>query len=185
MIKVNVPGFTNSGPAHWQTLWEKEDSSFIRAEQADWDNPGLDEWVKTLDRTLAGLNESIILVGHSLGALTIVHWASRHVHPKVAGAFLVAPADTEDFSAPKEITGFAPVPLRTLPFPSLLVASEDDTFLSVERARFFAESWGSLLAETGRKGHINTASNLGNWDEGKQLLNKFMLELSGSRDISR
>ena len=37
----------------------------------------------------------MILVGHSAGAMTIVHWAARQFADPVLGALLVAPPDFE------------------------------------------------------------------------------------------
>lgn len=34
-----VPGYTNSGPNHWQTRWERKLSTARRVEQAEWSKP--------------------------------------------------------------------------------------------------------------------------------------------------
>ncbi|WP_437286614.1 alpha/beta hydrolase [Sorangium sp. So ce406] len=34
-----VPGYTGSGPRHWQTLWEQKLAPARRAEMPDWDHP--------------------------------------------------------------------------------------------------------------------------------------------------
>ena len=62
------------------------------------------------------------------------------------------------------------MPLSLLPFPALVVASSDDFYVTPERAAFFAEKWGAKLVNIGAKGHINAASNLGDWPEGCALL---------------
>jgi predicted alpha/beta hydrolase family esterase len=67
-------------------------------------------------------------------------------------------------------TGFAPIPLLTLPFPSIVVASEDDPWVSLERAGFFAERWGSRFQNIGKAGHINLAAGFGPWPQGLELL---------------
>ncbi|MBL7989809.1 MAG: alpha/beta hydrolase, partial [Candidatus Kapabacteria bacterium] len=66
--------------------------------------------------------------------------------------------------------GFAPVPLVRLPFPSIVVASEDDEYIALEQARQYAEAWGSRFVNIGAKGHINSTSGLGEWREGLALL---------------
>jgi predicted alpha/beta hydrolase family esterase len=40
----------------------------------------------------------------------------------------------------------------------------------LERARQFAEVWGSEFVNIGAAGHINTASGYGEWPEGLALL---------------
>jgi uncharacterized protein len=45
--------------------------------QCDWDYPICDEWVETLDQAVGQAGASPILVAHSLGCLTVAHWAAR------------------------------------------------------------------------------------------------------------
>jgi predicted alpha/beta hydrolase family esterase len=89
---------------------------------------------------------------------------------RVRGALLVAPSDTEAASYPAGPTGFAPMPLCRLPFPSVAVASTDDPYVTAERARAFAEAWGSKLVTIADAGHINSESGLGDWPAGFALL---------------
>jgi predicted alpha/beta hydrolase family esterase len=165
-----VPGWENSGPGHWQTLWERADPRrFRRVEQRDWDAPQLDDWVGALDAALAAEPAPVILVAHSLGCIAIAHWAARFARP-VAGALLVAPADVERADTPEPIRCFAPVPLRPLPFRSILVASSSDEYLSMDRAEHFARCWRSELVPIGAAGHLNTAAGFGPWPDGERLL---------------
>jgi predicted alpha/beta hydrolase family esterase len=62
------------------------------------------------------------------------------------------------------------MPLRKLPFRSVVVTSIDDPYVTVERAEFFAHSWGSRLIKIARAGHINAASGYGPWSDGEQWL---------------
>ena len=137
-------------------------------------NPVADEWIKTIEEELIKypLNE-VVLIGHSLACSTIVRWAQQYKHV-VKAALLVGPSDTEAPSYPPGTTGFKPMPLFKLSFPSLVVASTDDFYVSMERAKYFANAWGSELIEVGALGHINTASNIGNWPQGYAILQKFI-----------
>lgn len=168
-----VPGLWSSGPEHWQTLWEAADPSFRRVEQEDWDAPERREWVRCLDDAVRQAGRGVVLCGHSLGCATITHWAGLPMRT-ARGALLVAPADVDGAGFPLEARGFAPMPLKPLPFPSILVASEDDPYLSMERARLMAESWGSRLVEVGALGHLNSASGLGEWLDGRRLLDELL-----------
>ena len=165
-----VPGWENSGPGHWQTLWERADPQrFRRVEQRDWDAPVLDDWIHALDAAIAAEPAPVVLVAHSLGCIAIAHWGARFARP-VAGALLVAPADVERVDLPEPIRCFAPVPLRPLPFRTVLVASSNDEYLSMDRAGHFARCWGSELVPAGAAGHLNTAAGFGPWPEGERLL---------------
>jgi predicted alpha/beta hydrolase family esterase len=168
-----VPGLWDSGPEHWHTHWEKQDPRFARVLQRDWDAPERNEWVRTLDDAVHQAGPGVVLAAHSLGCATVVHWAGLPGR-KVRGALLVAPADVDGAGFPLEARGFATMPLKPLPFPSILVASTDDSYLSLERARLFAEAWGSRLVEVGAKGHLNSASGLGEWPEGRALLDELL-----------
>jgi predicted alpha/beta hydrolase family esterase len=99
----------------------------------------------------------------------VAHLAQTTKH-HIKGAFLVAPSDPLGDAYPPEPQGFAPVPLVRLPFPSIVVASEDDIYVSLEQAKRYAEAWGSRFVNIGAQGHINSASNLGEWQEGLALL---------------
>ena len=91
---------------------------------------------------------------------------------KIKGALLVAPSDTEAETYAFPATGFAPIPLEKLPFPSIVVASSDDYYVKPERAKRFAESWGSEFVEIENAGHINGSAGYGEWNVGLDLLRK-------------
>jgi predicted alpha/beta hydrolase family esterase/chromatin segregation and condensation protein Rec8/ScpA/Scc1 (kleisin family) len=173
---VVVPGIGNSGPENWQSLLESELERVGRVQQRDWDAPFMPEWTHTLDLLLESLPPDPILIGHSAGVMTIVQWAMRHDRP-IRGALLVAPPDfegrlPEGFPPPEVVAqaGWAPIPRQPLPFPSIVVASTTDPFCTIERAREFAQCWGSQFVDLGDAGHINTDSGYGPWPFAQELL---------------
>jgi predicted alpha/beta hydrolase family esterase len=175
-----VAGLWNSGPQHWQTHWERKYSKWERVAHRDWNDPNRDEWVAELDAAIAACEGRPILVAHSLGCMLVaqwVQWARAGSPLKIAGAFLVAPSDVEAPSYPVPVNGFAPIPMDRLPFPSMLVASTDDEYASVERSRAFAQAWGSKLVEIGNAGHINADTGYGPWPEGERMLEEFCSRL--------
>jgi predicted alpha/beta hydrolase family esterase len=178
-----LPGWQNSGPQHWQTLWERAHPEYVRVQQRDWDYPVCSEWVETLERTLAQLSSPPVLVAHSLGCITLAHWAvssrAQRFRRPLQGALLVAPPDVELPGTTTDVTGFAPVPLDRLPFVSILVASTSDPYCAIARAEQFANAWGSRLVNAGACGHINTDAGFGSWPEGEHLL----AELTGMEAI--
>jgi hypothetical protein len=163
-----IPGIGNSDHAHWQTLWESTNSTFVRVQQRDWNNPVCHEWVNVLEEAVAETGESPVLVAHSLGCLCVAHWAARTTL-KVKGALLVALPDPEEAGFPSEAKGFSPVPLRSFGFPSIVVASSNDPYGSLGFARSCSLAWGSRFVNIGPVGHINSESGLGNWPEGLTL----------------
>lgn len=170
---LTVPGLGNSGPTHWQTLWEKARDDTVRVELGMWDTPHRNVWVTKLDRAIRTARAPVVLVGHSLGCLAIAWWATLSPQPygwPVAGALLVAPADVDRYDGPPELSGFAPAPATPLPFPSIVVASRDDPWIRYERAQALAGGWGSHVVDAGSAGHINAASGVGDWAEGQALL---------------
>jgi predicted alpha/beta hydrolase family esterase len=164
-----IPGIGNSGPQHWQTLWEKSNPDFVRVQQRDWNNPDRDEWVETLEAAVKQTGPQVVLVAHSLGCLTVAHWASRP-HSPVAAALLVAVPDPTRPDCPKGITGYSLTPTQPLPFRSTVVISTNDPFGSAEHAERLAHAWASRVVNIGNCGHINADSGLGAWSEGFDLL---------------
>lgn len=89
----------------------------------------------------------------------------------VRAALLVAPADVDSPAhTPPETRGFAPMPLARLPFPATVIASADDPYVAIDRARAFAAAWGARFVDGGTVGHINAASGLGDWAAGRRAL---------------
>lgn len=180
---LTVPGLNGSGPGHWQTLWERSRPDTIRADLGQWARPHRNSWVTKLDQAIRAVRAPVILAAHSLGCHAVAWWAELSGQPygwPVAGALLVAPADVDRDSACDEIRAFAPAPRRPLPFPSILVASTDDPWITPERAHSLASDWGSHFVDAGALGHMNAASGLGEWREGQELLDRVMVA-SGDR----
>lgn len=169
---LTLPGLYNSGEKHWQTHWERAFGDFQRVEQQEWDTPVCDDWVETLERAVAAAPGEVVLVAHSLACTLVAKWAEKYPR-RIKGAFLVAPSDTEADSYPEGTTGFTPMPLLPLPFPSHVVVSHGDHYVTVARATAFADAWGSELTVLDGLGHIGSDSDLKMWQQGLALLNTF------------
>ena len=164
-----IPGLGNSGPQHWQSIWQKE-YSFTRVEQIDWNTPVRTDWVENINEEIKKHNPAeVILVGHSLACTTIAYWAQKF-NIKIKGALLVAPSDTEAATYPSGTSGFSPVPLIQLPFKTITVVSTNDYYVTLDRAEAFATAWGSEVVNIGAAGHINADAGFGEWEQGLQLL---------------
>jgi predicted alpha/beta hydrolase family esterase len=130
------------------------------------------DWIENINNEIKKHNPSeVILVVHSAACAAVAIWAQQF-NIKIKSALLVAPADPEADSFPTGAAGFAPLPLIKLPFPSIVVASTNDFYVTMQRAKLFADSWGSELINIGDAGHINSTSGLGEWHNGLELLEK-------------
>lgn len=169
-----LPGWENSGPRHWQSLWEQR-HGYRRVEQHDWMKPLRGDWVARLEDMVLDCDEPAVLVAHSLGCILVAAWAahSRHTH-HVKAALLVAPGDVEQPAIRDQIPTWSPIALQRLPFASVLLASRNDPYCAFDRARGFAQAWGAQFMDYGDCGHINADSGLASWPEGHVLLQDLM-----------
>mgnify|MGYP002662231400 FL=1 len=166
-----IPGLGDSGVGHWQNFWLNHFPNTTKVTQDNWDQPLLGDWLERLEATLKTINEPIILVAHSLATILVAHWTKTFESSYIKGALLVAPADVDSPEhTPECIWNFAPIPLHSLPFPSIVVGSENDPYMTLERAQELAKNWGSDFINIGKKGHINSEMNLGLWPEGQDIL---------------
>ena len=169
-----LPGWQNSGPAHWQSRWEALQAApfhMTRVEQADWMHPLRGDWMIQLEEAVLAAPGPVLLAAHSLGCMLTAAWAghSQNTH-RVVGALLVAPGDPEREALRAVLKSWSPIVRKALPFESILLGSEDDPFCDFARAQGFAHSWGSRFVNTGARGHLNAESGLGDWPEGLDYL---------------
>ena len=172
-----VPGYTNSGPEHWQSRWQQKLTTARRVEEAEWSKPVREDWGSRVIEEVNAATKPVVLVAHSLGGAAVMHAVPEFRKP-VAGAFLVAPPEVENPKIrPKHLMTLGPYPREPLPFPSLTIASRNDPFGSYEHADDVAAAWGSLLVDAGESGHINAESGHGPWPEGTMVFAQFLSRL--------
>ena len=186
-----LPGWQNSGPAHWQSRWETLHGD-RRVEQHEWVRPLRGDWSIRLEEEVLAAPSPVVLVAHSLGCLLVASWAAHSRQTgQVRAALLVAPADLERDDLRQTIPGWAPIVRRRLPFPALMIAAGDDPYCDIARSRQLAADWGARFVDAadipyphdpveGAAGthadHLNHDSGLGDWPEGRALLNDFLKE---------
>ncbi|MFM2370745.1 MAG: hypothetical protein RIS85_467 [Pseudomonadota bacterium] len=173
---LTVPGLGNSGPGHWQTIWEDALPNCRRVDLGLWEEPHRNTWVNKINLAIQRADRPVVLAAHSLGCLAVAWWAEfeQPRDGKVIGALLVAPPDVEERPIDRRLTRFAPCPQNELPFASFLVASRNDPYMRIGAARRLAEAWGSHFADAGDAGHINAQSDLGEWTFGQLLLDQLL-----------
>ena len=163
---VIVPGWRDSGPGHWQTLWAEQIPGAVRVQQDDWITPSRKAWISSITQTILAQPGPVVVAAHSLGCIATTHLPPEAV-ARIQGALLVAPADPERRGV---LADFAPVPYQALSYRSVLVASSNDPFCPVRTAGAYARAWGSEFVRLQNAGHINVESGHGAWPLGLALL---------------
>jgi uncharacterized protein len=179
---VIVPGLRGHVAGHWQTLLAERLGRARTVPPSGRDRLSRAARVAALDRTLAGVPGPVILVAHSAGVMTTVHWAQRQSRP-VQGALLATPPDfgsplPDGYPTLDELydNGWCPAPCDPLPFPSIVAASSNDPLARIDRVAALAAAWGSRLVHVGAVGHLNPASGYGHWARAEE----FVRELTGT-----
>lgn len=163
---IIVPGWRDSGPGHWQSLWAERLADAVRVVQDDWISPVRTAWVQSITQTILAQPGPVVIAAHSLGCIATTHLPPEAAE-RIQGALLVAPADPERRGA---LADFAPVPFQKLPYRNVLVASSNDPFCPVRLAGAYARAWGSEFVRIQDGGHINIESGHGEWPLGLALL---------------
>jgi predicted alpha/beta hydrolase family esterase len=156
-----VPGLYGSGPGHWQSWLEQRLPHARRVVQDDWSTPDLPRWSRRVQECLARSPRPTIIVAHSFGCLASM--AAARKSQRIVGALLVAPANPRKFGVGRHL------PVTPASFPTIVVASTNDPWVSLAFAQRWAARWGSRFIKLGRQGHINTEAGFGPWPEGLRL----------------
>ncbi|MEO8120455.1 MAG: alpha/beta hydrolase [Rhodoferax sp.] len=163
---IIIPGWRDSGPGHWQSLWAEQLPGAVRVQQDDWVTPSRSAWVASITRTILEQAGPVVIVAHSLGCIATTHLPPEAAE-RIQGALLVAPADPERRGI---LADFAPAPYQPLPYRSIIVASSNDPFCPVRTAGAYSRAWGSEFVRLQKAGHINIDSGFGAWPLGLALL---------------
>ncbi|MFD7298336.1 RBBP9/YdeN family alpha/beta hydrolase [Streptomyces sp. NPDC059897] len=184
---VIVPGLRDHVADHWQTHLAEQFDAVRTVPPLEHDGLSRAARVAALDEVLAPVAGPVVLVAHSAGVLTTVHWA-RNPTRQIHGALLATPADLErplpeGYPSVRELErgGWLPIPRRRLPFPSILGISSNDPLADRRHVAGLAEVWGSRPVDLGPVGHLNPASGHGYWPRAEELVR----QLLGSRQTER
>ncbi|MFF3732000.1 RBBP9/YdeN family alpha/beta hydrolase [Streptomyces sp. NPDC002476] len=183
---VIVPGLRDHVPDHWQTVLADKIAGARTVPPLEKDRLSRDAQVAALDEVLSGISGPVVLVAHSAGVMTTVHWAQRHRRP-VEGALLATPPDfdgplPDGYPTPDVLreNGWTPTPRTPLPFPSIVAASTNDPLADVGRVADLARAWGSRLVDLGPVGHLNPASGHGAWPRAEEFVRELSQVSSGT-----
>lgn len=171
---LTLPGWQNSDAGHWQSRWDLR-YGHQRVQQHDWQRPLRGDWNIQLEEAVLASEQPVVLVAHSLGCIHAAAWAAHSRQTgRVRAALLVDPPDTERDDLRQMLPGWSPIARQPLPFASVVVTSDNDPYASPAHSQQLAAAWGSRLHRVGACGHINTASDLGDWPEGYALLQELL-----------
>jgi len=171
---IIVPGWRDSGPGHWQSLWAERLPNARRVVQDDWITPTRTAWVGQLEKTVLAAPNPVVIVAHSLGCIATAHLPPEAAR-RVRAALLVAPADPERRA---HLNDFAPVPCERLPYRSIVVASSNDPYCPARLAGAYARAWGGEFVRLTDAGHINVDSGYGEWPLGFALLQSLIASVA-------
>ncbi|OHE81757.1 MAG: hypothetical protein A2X76_11830 [Lysobacterales bacterium GWF1_69_6] len=131
----------------------------------DTDAPTLEDWLAALSAAIGEADDTLLLIGHSLGAVALLHWLAR-AEPtrRIGGLLLVAP--------PITATGIAEVDAFLAPPPDLAAAGQRvqrseaivslaDTYLRpdpLQLSRRLLEELGAQVRLVPDRGHFSPAS---------------------------
>ena len=173
---VIVPGLRDHVPDHWQTLLPGRLERTRTVPPLERDKLSRASRVEALDDVVNSIDGPIVLVAHSAGVITTVHWAQQSSR-RIEGALLATPVDMEHtlpqgYPTISELDagGWNPTPRRRLPFPSIVAASSNDPLASPRRVSGMAEAWGSRLVPLGEVGHLNPAAGYGYWPRAEEFV---------------
>lgn len=169
-----APGRGNSEAGHWQSILESSLAGTQRVEQ-DWNDTVLDSWARNIDRAVRALAQPPLIVAHSFGCLATAY-AQIVLGTPVGATLFVAPADPQRFELPPQIVA------RRLSQPGLMIASANDPWLRLDKARSMARDWGIGCVNLGLAGHVNVASGYGRWPAGESLVASMRAELEQVQD---
>lgn len=192
---VLLAGWTAPSPDLWLSRWGRQMRTARLIEQDDWETPQIDDWIATIEEAVStpsteaandnnevaeGADKPLLFIAHGCGVTAFVRALPRMPRDRIAGAFLVAPPDlaTSDIW-PATHGGFRELPLDPLNIPAMVIASSNDPYCDLARARTFADAWGAAFKDVGPSGHINTASGHGPWPEGTLALAHFLKAQDG------
>ncbi|MFN7029766.1 MAG: RBBP9/YdeN family alpha/beta hydrolase [Sphingopyxis sp.] len=170
---LTIPGLNNSGPTHWQSLWERRFARCERVELGQWDDPDKDAWVDRIAAAIDAEHDPVLIVARSLGCHAFAHWfasASSVARDRIAGALLVAPPDLTQLRGKHRIAGFTDSPALSSQTPMIVVASDDDPYAKTAHVWRLSRHWDARFVNAGPFGHISADSRIGDWPYGQYLL---------------
>ncbi len=164
-------GWGGSDFPHWQS-WlagkiAKEYGCVNFLKFSNFDTPKLDVWMQELLVVLEDFQPDIVIC-HSLANTLWFHLCNTKKIPEIENLYLVAPPSLT--CKVKELHEFFPLnaPNKLYAKNTLLITSDNDPYMSIDKAQTLQQSLHVRMEVLQNAGHINTDSGYGEW--------KWMLE---------
>lgn len=164
-------GWGGTHPLHWQNWLKKKaiESKKYRVLFPLMPKPSfpiLSEWLETLQKKIPSADESLILVGHSLGCPTILRHLEKSPEGQKAGLVVLVAGFARPLGIP-EIDDFVEEPFDWKKIKQnakrfVVVFSDNDPFIPVKESLFLANSLGVKPVIEKNAGHI-TAPDFGEY----------------------
>jgi hypothetical protein len=162
-----VPDVHNNEIPHWQSLWEKTIPRTSRIRLHDWHSADWVKWRNSIIASLISIDEPLVLIAEGFGALAAASVAAEYPG-KVIAAFLVDPADADQFDVRKKI------PKQILPVATTIVSSEKTRSQDTAKMAYLALTWGADFTPAYALEKICADTFIPYWPEGIQELNKLV-----------
>ena len=172
LVIAGYSGAAATGEGHWQQRMVSKLSTAKIVEQEDWFYGSLSKAVGALVAAVKATDKPVVFVAHSAGCILVAHAVAAlreaGVLARIKGAFFVAPPCQQELEKlePRLDAEMVKVPREPLPFVSIVIASSNDHFSTLEQSADIASAWGSDFVNAGEQGHINIDSGHGPWPEG-------------------
>lgn len=172
---------------HWQERWSAniKTAKLIDCPKAPLPKEQLFQlWVEHIAQSINATTGPIVLIAHSFAVaatLQALELLAQEDKDKLKGGFFVAPSMFH-FTAQGELEltdelDASPYPNAPLPFPSFILASNNDHKVSQAQAQELCQKLESFFLDTGANGHIDETSGHGPWPEGLLVFSQFMQKL--------
>ena len=125
-------------------------------------------------KMLKDLHIEMVIIGHS-ERRQYFNESNKDTNLKIKAALLVAVPNPQNPIFPTQAVGFEALPMRRLPFESIVIASTNDPYGGIRYSKKCALIWGSDIVNIGDAGHINSSSGLGAWPEGHKILQQLQI----------
>ncbi|GGY86418.1 hypothetical protein GCM10011613_34430 [Cellvibrio zantedeschiae] len=158
-----VPDLGNSNEHDWQSVWEKSIPRTRRILMHDWNTTDWVKWRNSIIAALISIDEPVVLIAEGFGALAAASVAAEYPG-KIIAAFLVDPANPDDFDLRKKI------PKQALPIPTrIVIRNQTDT-----KAALLAALWSTDLSHSISIEAPPHQSTIDYWPEGIRTLNRLI-----------
>lgn len=174
-----LPDIGSDSAEHWQMRWMQKLSTaqYIPAikKNAIYD---FSVWLNNIQSAISAAPNPVIFIAHSLGVLAAIQ-ASINMpeKTKIKGGFFVAPPSLKKLDTINKTKNLPPYPEEKLPFPSLVISSENDKFAIFQDIKNLSQKWGSLHINAGNSQHLAADTGHGPWPEGLLIFSNFLSKL--------